>query len=355
MPRCTSVVYVAGNAVRQNQSVATTTSEYENPEFSPSPLWWVKKADVDNRVDGWQREWLLAFKDVTSATNERTVIATLLPKVGVGHTAPVIMLNERFSSQEAVSLLANINCLVFDYVAKQKVGGLHVTFSIFYQLPVLPQRAYTPSGIEYIASRVLELVYTAYDLKPYAEDMGYTGEPFRWDEERRALLRAELDAYYAKLYGLTRDELRYILDPQDVYGPDFPGETFRVLKEKEIRQFGEYRTRRLVLEAWDRLEASGEGREVNGERRAASGEAARRAVREQAEPIEQPPPEASPRPAAARKTEAASAPQNPAQPALIDFGLYQCGACGKMVMGFDRENHAREMHKGKGVEWRKVK
>ena len=101
---------------------------------------------------------------------------------------------------------------------------------------------------------MLELVYTAYDLKPFAEDMGYHGEPFRWDEERRALLRAELDAYYAKLYGLTRDELRYILDPQDVYGPDFPGETFRVLKEKEIRQFGEYRTRRLVLEAWDRLE-----------------------------------------------------------------------------------------------------
>lgn len=66
--------------------------------------------------------------------------------------------------------------------------------------------------------------------------------------------RAELDAYYARLYGLTRDELRYILDPKEVYGEDFPGETFRVLKEKEIKQFGEYRTRRLVLEAWDKLE-----------------------------------------------------------------------------------------------------
>jgi len=74
---------------------------------------------------------------------------------------------------------------------------------------------------------------------------------FRWDEVRRAQIRAELDAYYARLYGLTRDELRYILDPKDVYGPDFPGETFRVLKEKEIRRYGEYRTRRLVLEVWD--------------------------------------------------------------------------------------------------------
>jgi len=77
--------------------------------------------------------------------------------------------------------------------------------------------------------------------------------PFKWDEDRRAVLRAELDALYARLYGLTRDELRYILDPADVYGPDFPGETFRVLKEKEIKKYGEYRTRRLVLEAWDRM------------------------------------------------------------------------------------------------------
>jgi hypothetical protein len=76
--------------------------------------------------------------------------------------------------------------------------------------------------------------------------------PYRWDEAWRALLRAELDAWYARAYGLTRDELRYILDPADVHGPDFPGETFRVLKEKEQAKLGEYRTRRLVLEAWDK-------------------------------------------------------------------------------------------------------
>ncbi|WP_375492180.1 hypothetical protein [uncultured Nostoc sp.] len=90
-------------------------------------------------------------------------------------------------------------------------------------------------------------------MQPFAKDMGYDGEPFIWNPNRRALLRAELDAYYAKLYGLTRDELRYILDPADVYGADFPSETFRVLKNNETKQFGEYRTQRLVLEAWDRM------------------------------------------------------------------------------------------------------
>ena len=81
---------------------------------------------------------------------------------------------------------------------------------------------------------------------------------YQQNRHLRAKFRVELDAdaYYAPLYGLTRDELRYILDPKEVHGEDFPGETFRVLKEKEIKQFGGYRTRRLVLEAWD---AQGQG------------------------------------------------------------------------------------------------
>ncbi|HMY00973.1 MAG TPA: hypothetical protein PKC44_14470, partial [Agitococcus sp.] len=94
---------------------------------------------------------------------------------------------------------------------------------------------------------------TAHDLNPFAEDLGYYGEPFKFDPDRRAILRAELDAYYARLYGLTRDELRYILDPADVMGADYPSETFRVLKNNDIKAYGEYRTGRLVLEAWDRL------------------------------------------------------------------------------------------------------
>jgi len=100
-------------------------------------------------------------------------------------------------------------------------------------------------------------VYTSHAMAPFARDLGHSGPPFAWDENRRANLRADLDAFYARAYGLDRDELRFILDPADVKGPNYPSETFRVLKEKEVRQFGEYRTRRLVLEAWDRMEADG--------------------------------------------------------------------------------------------------
>jgi hypothetical protein len=152
-------------------------------------------------------------------------------------------------------LQANLSSLVFDFVARHKVGGTHMNFFIVKQLPVLAPESYIPQDIKFISSRVLELVYTAWDMQPFAQDMGYKGAPFVWNPERRALLRAELDAKYAKLCGLTREELRYILDPSDVYGAEFPSETFRVLKNKELKEHGEYRTQRLVLAAWDLLES----------------------------------------------------------------------------------------------------
>ena len=145
----------------------------------------------------------------------------------------------------------------------RRSAGTHLNFFVIQQLPVLPPSFYRAADVAYVASRVLELVYTADDMQPLADALRASAspiaatvptKPYRWDEARRALLRAELDAWFARAYGLTRDELRYILDPADVYGPDFPGETFRVLKEKETAKFGEYRTRRLVLEAWDRQE-----------------------------------------------------------------------------------------------------
>ncbi|MCL4528589.1 MAG: hypothetical protein M1282_04160 [Chloroflexi bacterium] len=246
--------------VDQSQCIAgqpreLSTEEKQNPNKIVGPRYFVPRKlvkDLFDKYPNYQKPWLLVWRDVTNSTNERTCVATAIPRVAATRKCPALGNSAECSS---TMLLANLNSLVLDYVARQKIGGMSLAFFILKQLPVLPPSAYTPADIDFIAPRVLELVYTAWDLKPFAEDMGYHGEPFRWDDERRAHLRAELDAYYARLYGLTRDELRYILDPKDVYGEDFPGETFRVLKEKEIKQYGEYRTRRLVLEKWDEQEA----------------------------------------------------------------------------------------------------
>jgi hypothetical protein len=199
---------------------------------------------------------VVAFKDVTAATNERTAIGTVIPRVGAGHNLPLILFDDAITASQTSLLLANLNSLPFDYIVRQKIGGNHLTFGIVRQLPILPPAAYRPDDELFITSRVLELIYTSSDLKRWAADVGCDADPFIWNELRRAYLKAELDAYYAHLYALTRDELRYILDPKDVFGEDFPSETFRVLKEGEEKEYGEYRTGRLVLEAFDRLAES---------------------------------------------------------------------------------------------------
>jgi len=231
-----------------------TDPEKEDPSEAIQPRYWVEKADVAARVPAdWPYEWFVGFRDITNATNERTTIASVVPYAGVGHTLPLIFAQDGY---EILGLLGNLNCFSLDYIVRQKVGGTHLAYFILQQLPLLVPDTYGPEDMAFIGPRVLELVYTAWEFAPFARDMGYQGPPFHWDPERRAFLRAELDAYYASLYGLTREELQYILDPQTVMGPDFPSETFRVLKKNEERAFGEYRTQRLVLEAYDRLAAN---------------------------------------------------------------------------------------------------
>ncbi|MFS8909453.1 DUF559 domain-containing protein [Synechococcus sp. OH2] len=295
-------------------------AQHADPHFVVQPWYWVPAEEVEARLGNWRRGWLLGFRDVARSTDERTAIFGLLPRVGVGHKAPLLTF-EKQSTPLISALLANLTAIVFDFITRQKIGGTSLGFFILRQLPVLPPSAYTSADLAFIVLRVLELTYTAWDMKPFADDVwneavclgetecfealravvgphpptpspkawgegdqggeGIPCPPFRWDEDRRAVLRAELDAYYARLYGLTRKQLRYILDPADlterelenildpweevedpldpagyarrVAASTFPGETFRVLKEKEMRQFGEYRTRRLVLEAWERL------------------------------------------------------------------------------------------------------
>lgn len=217
----------------------------------------IDNAAVLELAEQWLRAscpgWLMGWRDITGVEKIRTVIADVIPQVGVGHTLPLFMTDH--PPKLAATLLGNFDSFVFDYVARVKVGGTHLTYGYLKQFPVLPPERYTDADLAFIVPRVLELTYTAHDLAPWARDLGYGGPPFSFDPERRAILRAELDAYYARLYGLTRDELRYILDPADVMGEDYPSETFRVLKDKETCEHGEYRTRRLVLEAWDRLQS----------------------------------------------------------------------------------------------------
>jgi hypothetical protein len=237
------------------ESSDSKAEEKQNPNFEITPRYWVPLQEVRDRLatQRWNRSWLMGWRDITNATNERTSIFGIMPLGAVGHTAPLIFVG--LSAQYAAVLNANLNSLVLDFTARTKVGGTHLTFGYLNQFSVLPPQRFTTSDFGFLIPRILELIYTSSSMASFAHDLGYDGPPFAWDEDRRPLLRAELDAWFACAYGLTRDELRYILDPADVMGPDYPSETFRVLKNNEMRKYGKYRTRDLVLEAWARMEA----------------------------------------------------------------------------------------------------
>lgn len=218
-------------------------------------------AFLDHMLNQLSPHWMIGFRGITNATNERSFIATAVPRIAAGNSLPILAPNQ--SAVPCAALVGNLGALVLDFTARQKIGGTNLNFFIVKQFPILAPDRYTEADLAFIVPRVLELTYTAHDLKPWADDLaaydsrpaGQRGTPFAWNPERRAQLRAELDAYYAGLYGLTRDELRYILEPADVMGDDYPSQTFRVLKDNEMRAFSEYRTQRLVLAAWDALEA----------------------------------------------------------------------------------------------------
>jgi len=238
--RAASSVTNVGNLFRAGQAEETSPAQLENPDFSPEPQYWVAGAAVAKAVPSpGPRPWLLGYKNVTATTNERTLLSTFLPWCGAGHSIQFLLLREDLLTAVAACLQANCACAALDYVARQKLGGVNFSFFVFRQLPVIPPDGYTPEQVEFISSRVLELTYTAWDIQAFALDMGYDGPPFVWDEERRAQLRAQLDALYFHLYGLSREDADYILS------------TFPIVRRKDEARWGTYRTRDLILSYYD--------------------------------------------------------------------------------------------------------
>lgn len=229
-----------------------------NRTYRITPRYWVGQEEVYKRVpDGYSREWLIAIRRIVrSSTDERVSMATILPMYGVADSCLLLFPRSELTPDLCAALLANLNCLPLDYLVRQKLGGANLIASIVEQIPIVPATRYTPSDLEYVQAVVKELLGASEETSGFSSQLGQHPSPTHWDESRRQELRANLDAFYAHLYGLARDELRYILDPKDVFGEDFPSETFRVLKEREEKEYGEYRTQRVVLEAYDRLAES---------------------------------------------------------------------------------------------------
>jgi hypothetical protein len=224
-------------------------AQHADPHCVSLPWYWVPAKEVDARLEGrWCRKWLLGWRDICRNTDARTVIADIIPRVAVGHTFPLVLFGVNRVDLVAC-LYASLATHLLDYFARQKIGGTHITYGLLKQFPIMAPHAYEQPCewlgggpcAPWILARILELTYTASDLAPFARDCGYEGPPFRWNDARRFLLRCELDAAFFHLYGVNRDDTAYILD------------TFPVVRKKDEAAHGEYRTKRVILEIYDRM------------------------------------------------------------------------------------------------------
>lgn len=248
--RAADVVKSATAQHRQNQPRYLTDEEKADASREAVGLYWLDESWVGEALAGlWDRDWLIGWSDITSSTNWRTFVPSALPTAAVGHTMPVTMTPD----WHALPLfLAVSSCLAFDFVARQKISGVHATFGIVEQLACpTPAQLDAPAAwctagsiADEIRDRVRELTVTSWRMTPFARDMGDFGPPFRWLPERREHIRAELDAMMFHVYGLDRSEVDYVLD------------TFKVLRKYDERDHGEFRTKRLVLEYYDLLASS---------------------------------------------------------------------------------------------------
>ena len=238
--RAACVVVNPENLNRPAQPRQTTLKEHTDTNWMPAPQFWVSEDAVE-----WPDDlgWAVAFKDVTAPTNVRTMIASIIPRSSVGNTLPLLMpdaVEIDAYLENAWLWAACLNSFAFDFVARQKVQGQHLNWFVVEQLPVIAPDAYdrrfgAVTARELVRDHVLRLTYTAHDIAPFARDLGYDGPPFAWDEEERRHLRARLDALYFHLYGLGRDDARYVLS------------TFPIVRREDEKAFNSYRTRDLIL------------------------------------------------------------------------------------------------------------
>ncbi|MEN8217400.1 MAG: hypothetical protein ABFS56_13740 [Pseudomonadota bacterium] len=238
--RVASVTMNEKNLHNPALSVLTNITDKKNVNFLPKPLYWV---NANNKRLPKDVTWVIGFRDVARVTDARTLIASIIPRTVAGNTLPLLLPQLDALKEYATFaplLLANMNTFVMDFVVHQKVHSTNINWYILEQLPFLPPRTFE-NGIggqkiaDFIREQVLHLTYTAVDMRPFAQDMEYDGEPFPWDEEDRRHRLARLDALFFHLYEVDKNEANYILE-------QFPN-----VRAQDEKAFGRYLTKDLIL------------------------------------------------------------------------------------------------------------
>ena len=232
------------NPARPAQERPIPDVEKTDPNRLAFPQHWLREVAVrDRRFSKKQGDWELVFCDVTSATNERTALPCIIPLAGLTRNLPAIYLDTA-SACDAALLAAVLSSFALDFFARLKVSSNHLTQGILATLPI-PKRdtirkfAAQLGDEQWFERRAVELVYTAWDIEPFAAECGYPGTPFRWDVARRFLLQCEVDAACFRLYGIRREDVEYTMD------------SFQTLRRRDEDEHGTYRTKDCILRIYD--------------------------------------------------------------------------------------------------------
>lgn len=219
-----------------------TSDEKRDPTFVPLPRYWVDKSVVEQEDDS-SADYMVGFRDTTNATNERTVIASMWPRSAVGNNLPILTVGKG----ESLVLATMMSSFAFDYFARLKLGGSHANFFIMKQLPVIPPEVFEAdcswangTFADWLTPRIAELVMVSEIGAAFRQRLG--DAIYDWDGSRRCRLRAEIDGAFFCMFGIAREDVDYIMD------------TFPIVKRKDEAEFGEYRTKRLILENYDRMQ-----------------------------------------------------------------------------------------------------
>ena len=261
---------------RKGQPDPISQKDHKDPFRFAMPSSWILESEIKQALStNNSARWYLGFSSVTSPTNARSFIPCLIPASGVGNSFPII-LQESVDAISISKLYACTSSFTLDYTARQKIGGVNLNFFLVNQFPVLDvSRVESLYGFEYdylskfVLWRVLELTYSAWDMQHFALDCGYDGPPFIWDELRRFEIRCELDALFFHLYLGSDSEWQattspsghlaisptrhnaHFLSPR--HAVEYIMESFPIVKRKDEKEYGEYRTKRRILEIYDAM------------------------------------------------------------------------------------------------------
>jgi len=352
--------------------------QLSEPSFFVLPRFWVPEQDVEEASTKWNHKWFSSFRNIARSTDERTSICSVIPYSGLGHTGSLFSANNDVLS--TLVLIGLFNSFVFDYLIRQKLSGIQFSYFALCQQPVLPPSIFIEKIKSYIYIRIFELTFVATDLIDFSEEIQRefrslgiivpeihgksnhwsTTFPFIWDEDHRFDIRCDLDALFGHLYNLTRDEFDFIL------------ETFPIVRRKDEAQYGEYRTKRVILEKFDAMadDPMLEGACIPLQERVS---VLQHPPQPQPTPIAQPSPQKAPQqvettpppPAPVKQSLQAPSPQPPVQTSQAslfdaqtddpettpltpsDYTVYRCPLCDKHLPGFSLASHTQELHNGK--------